>query len=219
MFLSSRLLKKAKDRLLTRAAQKHTCVFETNYRAGTVRERSPRRLFQHPAIRGITVVAVSLALSLSGCSMGKFPVRTYRMGEKVSLGPFVYTVYETQWLTQMGAEPGLRVPQHRFFLVRASVMNSGSTELAAPNVSIVDDSGKIYEELVNGESVPEWIGYLRQLKPSESAQGNLVFDVPPRHYKLRALDDTGDRMALIDIPLSFDAESPQLINPGEIRKK
>jgi hypothetical protein len=50
---SSRLLKKGKDRLLTRAAQKLTCVFATSYRAATVRERSPRRLFQHPARRTI----------------------------------------------------------------------------------------------------------------------------------------------------------------------
>jgi len=151
--------------------------------------------------------------------MGTFPVRTYQMGEKVSLGPFVYTVFETQWLTQMGEEPALRIPQHRFFLVRASVVNSGSTELTAPNVSIVDDSGKVYEELVNGEGAPEWIGYLRQLKPAESAQGNLLFDVPPRHYKLRAADETGERIALIDIPLSFNAETPQVINPSDIRKR
>jgi hypothetical protein len=30
---------KGQDRLLTRAAQKHTCVFATSYRAATVRER------------------------------------------------------------------------------------------------------------------------------------------------------------------------------------
>lgn len=165
------------------------------------------------------LLAVAAALFLSNCSMGKFPVRTYAMGEKVSLGPLIYTVYETQWLTQMGEEPALRVPQHRFFLVRASVVNSGATELTAPNLSIVDDSGKVYEELVNGEATPEWIGYLRQLKASESAQGNLLFDAPPRHYRLRALDETGERMALIDIPLTFNAETPQVINPGDIRKK
>src|SRR6266567_4301606 len=89
------------------------------------------------------LAAASLALLLNSCSMGKFPVRTYQMGE----------------------EPSLRIPQNRFFLVRASVVNSGSTELTAPNVSIVDDNGKIYPELVNGESTPQWIGYLRQLKP------------------------------------------------------
>src|SRR5262245_56999487 len=137
---------------------------------------------------GMCLATAALVLSLAGCSMGKFPVRTYQMGEKVSLGPFVYTVFETQWLTQMGEEPALRVPQHRFFLVRASVLNSGTAEMTAPNVSIVDDSGKVYEELINGEGAPEWIGYLRQLKPAESAQGNLLFDAPPRHYKLRAVD-------------------------------
>jgi hypothetical protein len=36
--LPSRMLKKGKDRLLTRAAQKHTCAFATSYRAATVRE-------------------------------------------------------------------------------------------------------------------------------------------------------------------------------------
>ena len=163
--------------------------------------------------------AVLLTSFLSSCSMGRFPVRTYQMGEKVSLGPFVYTVYETQWLTQMGEEPSRRIPQHRFFLVRASVSNSGRAEITAPNVSIVDDSGTVYEELVNGEGAPEWIGYLRQLKPAESAQGNLLFDAPPRHYKLRAVDETGERIALIDIPLSFNAETPELINPGDIRRK
>jgi hypothetical protein len=35
-FRASRLLKSAKDRLLTRAAQKHTCVFAKSYRATTV---------------------------------------------------------------------------------------------------------------------------------------------------------------------------------------
>jgi hypothetical protein len=45
----SRMLTKGKDRLLTCAAQKHTCAFAGSYRAATVREPSPRRLFQHPA--------------------------------------------------------------------------------------------------------------------------------------------------------------------------
>ena len=75
------------------------------------------------------LAAAALALLLNSCSMGKFPVRTYQMGDKVSLGSFIYTVFETQWLTQMGEEPTLRVPRHRFFLVRASVVNSGATEI------------------------------------------------------------------------------------------
>jgi len=41
--------RKAENRLLTRAAQKRDYVIADTYRAATVRERSPARLFQHPA--------------------------------------------------------------------------------------------------------------------------------------------------------------------------
>lgn len=158
------------------------------------------------------IAAISL-LGGSCSSTEKFPVRTYAMGEKVPLGPFIYNAFETQWLTHLGDDVTPRLPQHRFFLVRTSILNSGGSELIGPNLSIVDDNGNVYEELSNGEGVPQWIGYLRQLKPADSSQGNLVFDAPPRHYKLKVLDDTGERAALIDIPLSFNAESPQLPEP------
>jgi hypothetical protein len=84
---TTRMLKKGKDRLLTRAAQKHACVatscraatvretraaqkhacvFATSYRAATVRERPPRRLFQHPA--RILFAAFSFWVALAGSS-------------------------------------------------------------------------------------------------------------------------------------------------------
>jgi hypothetical protein len=56
--------------------------------------------------------------------------------------------------------------------------------------------------------VPQWIGYLRTVKPAESAQGNLVFDAPPAHYKLRLTDENEENPAYVDIPLSFGAEIP-----------
>ena len=159
---------------------------------------------------------VALCLFAGSCSSSeKFPVRTYQMGEKVTLGPFIYNAFETQWLTHLGDDVTPRLPQHRFFVIRVSILNSGGTELIGPNLSLVDDSGKVYEELSNGEGVPQWIGYLRQLKPADSSTGNLVFDAPPRHYKLKVLDETGERAALIDIPLSFNAESPQVPSPLE----
>jgi hypothetical protein len=161
----------------------------------------------------ITAVAV---LFLSSCSKDeKFPVRTYPLGEKVALGNLVYTAFETRWLTQMGEDPVPRLPQNRFFLVRVNISNSGGTETSSPALSIVDDSGKTYEELSNGENAPQWIGYLRQIKPAEAAQGNLLFDAPPRHYKLRITDETGERTALVDIPLSFNAETPEAVRPGD----
>jgi hypothetical protein len=43
------MLKKAKTRLLTRAAQNRDCVFRGAYRAATVREPVPYGTFQQPA--------------------------------------------------------------------------------------------------------------------------------------------------------------------------
>ncbi|MGA2270239.1 MAG: hypothetical protein ABSH44_17340 [Bryobacteraceae bacterium] len=156
-----------------------------------------------------TVAAVFAALVLSACSKGgSYPVRSYSLGEKVGLGHIIYTVYETQWVPQFGEGPSARVPQHRFFLVRMTAVNSGGDDVIVPNVTIENDMGASYPELQNGDGVPAWIGYLRRVKPAESAQGNLLFDVPPAHYKLRVTDEDGDHTAYIDIPLSFGAEVP-----------
>ena len=124
------------------------------------------------------------------------------------MGHIIYTVYETQWMPQLGDGPAARVPQHRFFLVRIIAVNSGSADLIVPNATIEDDKGNSYPELQNGDGVPRWIGYLRTVKPAESAQGNLVFDAPPAHYRLRITDEGEDHSAYIDIPLSFGAELP-----------
>lgn len=160
------------------------------------------------------MTAVSAALLLSGCGEQKFPVRTYPLGEKVMIGHLSYTVFETQWLTELGDPATPRVPQNRFFLVRTSIVNSGSSEVVSPNLTVEDDQGHSYPEVSNGDGVPQWIGYLRQIKPADSAQGNLVFDVPPGHYKLRVMDEDENHAALIDIPLSFNAETPQIPAPG-----
>jgi hypothetical protein len=154
------------------------------------------------------LAAVTAALLLNACSSGSMPVRSYSLGEKVGLGHIIYSVYETQWVTQFGEGPAARIPQHRFFLVSMNAVNSGSDDLIVPNVTIEDDKGNSYPELSNGEGVPNWIGFLRKVKPAESAQGNLVFDAPPGHYKLRITDENEENSAYVDIPLSFGAETP-----------
>lgn len=137
------------------------------------------------------------------------------MGDKVPVGHLIYTALETQWLPQIPQEPTPRVPQDRFFLIRISAVNSGGGDLIVPNLSIQDDHGKTFEELSNGDGVPQWIGYLRQVKPADSLQGYVVFDAPPAHYKLRVADEGGEKFAMIDIPLNFGAESPEVPLPGE----
>jgi hypothetical protein len=162
----------------------------------------------------LLLAAIIAELFLIACSPSEtsYPVRTYNLGERVDLGHIVYTVFETQWLTHIGDGAAGRIPQNRFFLVRMSATNGLGTDVMVPNVSVEDDSGTRYPELSDGEGVPQWIGFLRNVKPAESAMGNLVFDAPPRHYKLKLADETGDRIAYIDIPLSFGAETPDLLN-------
>jgi hypothetical protein len=160
------------------------------------------------------VIAV-MFLTSCGSDEKSFPVRSYNMGERVQLGHIVYTVFETQWMTHIGEGPDARVPQHRFFLVRLSAVNSSNTDIAVPSLSIQDDSGNTYHELSDGTGVPQWINYLRTVKPAESAQGNALFDAPPRHYKLKIQDEDGERTALVDIPLNFGAETPDIIQTPE----
>jgi hypothetical protein len=141
------------------------------------------------------------------------------MGEPATVGRIVYKVFETQWLTHIGQGADARVPQNRFFLVRLIATNGAGSEVIVPNFSIEDDSGGHYPELSAGEGVPQYIGYLRSLKSGESVQGNAVFDAPPRHYKLKIADDTGERTAYIDIPLSFVSETPDVPEVGGKEKK
>ena len=136
-----------------------------------------------------TFALAALACMLTGCTPSKPKVMTYEMGRRVSVGHLVYTVFETQWLTRLGSGADVRIPEHRFFLVRLSAVNGGSEQMAIPNLTIEDDQGNSYDELANGEGVSQWIGYLRQAKPAESLA------------------------ALIDIPLNFNAESPEAPKP------
>ena len=67
----------------------------------------------------------------------------------------------------------------------------------------------------NGDQVPSWIGFLRHIKPAETLQGNAVFDVPPKHYRLRVSDENDQKSEQIDIPLSFGVENPSLPPPTQ----
>jgi len=57
------------------------------------------------------LAAITAALLLNACSRGSSPpIHTYSMGEKVAAGQIIYTVYETQWMPQLGEGPAARVP-------------------------------------------------------------------------------------------------------------
>jgi hypothetical protein len=100
-----------------------------------------------------------------------------------------------------------------------SVTNSGPSDAIVPTFSISDENGKIIQELSNGDRVPQWIGFLRGVKPAETIQGYAVFDCAPRNYKVRIADETEQKIALVDIPLTFSSETPEVPAPELPEKK
>jgi hypothetical protein len=160
------------------------------------------------------VAAILTFLMLAGCSSDSSKPRTFAMGERVQLGHIIYTVFETQWMTQIGSDLDAKVPQNRFLVVRLSASNSGAADVLAPGMTVVDDDGKAYPESPNGGGVPHWLGSLREVKPAEAAQGNVVFDVPPRHYKLFLTDENEQKTAYVDLPLAFSTGSSEMPLPG-----
>ena len=136
--------------------------------------------------------------------------RVHRMGERVTVGSLVYNVFEDHWRAQLGQGTDARVPKDRFFLIRVNVVNGGATELMVPTMTLIDDAGQTYGELADGDKVPDWTGYLRKVKPAETLEGNVVFDVAPKHYRLRVSDETSQQTRDIDIPLSFSSDLPDI---------
>ena len=157
-------------------------------------------------------LALAMLVGLTACSPKEEEVAShiYQMGEHVALGPLIYTVFERQWMTQIGTGIDARIPQNRFYLVRISAVNNGSAAAIIPTISLVDDTGTAFSELQSGDGVPDFIGSLRQVAPGGTVQGNLVFDVQQKHYKLKLSDEDGKVTALVDIPLSFDSDNPDV---------
>src|SRR6266567_1139840 len=158
---------------------------------------------------------VATSISCSSSAGGNSVVPNYSMGERAQAGQLIFTVFENRWMPQIGSGTSARIPASRFLLLGLSIVNSGSNEATAAPLILIDDSGQRYPELSDGQGVPQWIGYLRRVKPADTLTGNIVFDVPARHYKLEVSDEADERKALIDIPLSFNTEQiPLPEGPG-----
>jgi len=158
--------------------------------------------------------AVAAALLLTSCGKPRDKTaHVYELGSHAETGHLIYTVFETQWLPQIGTGDTARIPKNRFFLVRLTVVNSGSEELSVPNITLQDDQGNVVQEMAEGDGVAQWLGYIRNVKPADSISGNVVFDAEPKHYRVRLSDENGEKPAQVDLPLNFTSETPQLPAP------
>lgn len=150
-------------------------------------------------------VAPCLVLLAAGCSSVSKPSNVlYAAGDKATVGPLVYSVTDTEMAQQLGDDPNnLRTPQERFYLIHVSVTNASSDEQPIPTMTLVDDQGKSYTELSDGTGVPNWLGVVRKVGPTQTEQGIIAFDAPSKHYRLRLNDPLDEREIAIDVPLNF----------------
>jgi len=165
---------------------------------------------------------LALCLVLPGCGAGGSANQTAvrQMGERVQVGPLIYTILETDWLNELPGEASPRIPQHKFLTIRATVTNSGSREINMPLLHLVDDANNQVLEIDDGKGVEEWFGIYRVIKPADTLPGRLVFDVKPGNYKL-LLSDGGDLekeiTALVSIPLRLREQ--ETFEPGVVKKE
>jgi len=147
-----------------------------------------------------------LSLGLVGCSSvaPKNNAVIYAAGDKATIGPLVYNLTDAESATTLGDDPANpRTPANRFYLIKVSVSNSGADDQPIPAMTLVDDSGQMYPELADGAGVANWLGVVRKVGGAQTEQGNVVFDAPVKHYRLRLNDTLDEKEIAIDIPLNF----------------
>ncbi len=159
-----------------------------------------------------TVVILGLFASSCRDNVKEPLVGTFNMGERAQVGQLIYTVFDTRWAISLGEQPTPRIPTNRYLILNLSIVNGGSQASNVPTFSLVDDSGQTYQELDNGEGVPNWIGVVRRVRPADSIQGTIVFDVPQKQFKLRASDED-EHYALINIPLTLGEGPVDVVPP------
>jgi hypothetical protein len=133
------------------------------------------------------------------------------MGTAVTTGPLTYTADESEWHESLNSSKGPRLPTNRFLFIHVSITNASGEEHGAPLLELVNPQGQAFQEVSEGDGVPEWMGYLRLLQAHETRSGRLLFDVPPGSYQLRVAgggDPETEQTALIDIPFQLTPETP-----------
>jgi hypothetical protein len=162
--------------------------------------------------RALSALLLVMLTLLGGCANRQSSVEVdFQMGDRVSIGPLTYNVVETVWRSQLGELFRTRVPQQRFLVMTISVTNGGGGEVSVPLLQLSNANGQLFQELADGEGVDNWIGLLRSIKPAQTIQGRVLFDVPLSSYRLRlsnGSDAASERFAWVQIPLRIDADTP-----------
>jgi hypothetical protein len=158
---------------------------------------------------------VAAVLITAGCTGGaESAVKTYALGETAEAGAFGFQVNGCDWRTRIGEGPDAKTAIHSFLVLQVGVFNRSPSDLAIPAMTLLDEDGQAHSEVPGVTADPRWLGLSHKARANEITHGNVIFDVPPGHYRLRVTDESGfDKFALIDIPLriqtDFEAVSPR----------
>lgn len=160
----------------------------------------------------ISALPVLVVLALAGCSSdapdpNKTETRTVPAGEKAAVGHLTYAIVDSQIVPQLGDVSSPRVPHDRFVLLQIAVTNSSNVDNPIPAVELVGDDGKTYNELSDGANINNWLGVVRHVEPGQTERGEVAFDAPAAHYKVRFTDESMNNEIMADLPLSFAHEN------------
>jgi hypothetical protein len=163
--------------------------------------------------------ATVLGSMLGSCASGVKVSRAVRqMGERVQVGPVIYTVLEADWHNDLGIGSKVRIPQGKFCVLRLTMTNAGNKEATVPLLHLEDEQHGSFLELTDGQGVEEWMGILRTLNPAETQQGRIVFDVRPGTYSLRVTDGAEpdrERTELVAIQFKIKESGPMTAPTGD----
>jgi len=137
--------------------------------------------------------------------------KTFKMGERAAVGLLTYNVLEATYFTQLGNVGNYQIPDKRFLVIRLSITNGGAREAEVPLFRLVDDAGVEIQEVSDASYLPGWLGIIRKIGPTQTEEGRIVFDVPPRSYRLEITDGAEpgkEKLAFVEIPIEFDTSEP-----------
>src|SRR5579862_3942452 len=156
-------------------------------------------------MRLVVPLIAAFSFLLSGCStVAGRPAKVFAAGEKATVDRLTYTIIDTQIAPRLGDDvTSARIPQNRFYIVQLAVSNAGNSEVSIPGLTLVDDSGKTYNELPDGSGLPRWLGVVRRVAPAQTEEGTVLFDAPAAHYKLKLTEESDDQDVFADLPLSY----------------
>ena len=172
--------------------------------------------FQSASSNWVGIISLSLIV-FAGCSSNKGNSgKTFGMGEDANAGKLTYTVVESEWKQALDGTSGQRLPKNQFLLLNLNITSRADAEVGVPLLSLIGKDGAEFREEDKGEGVPQWLGLLRRLAPTETMSGRIVFDVPPGGYKLRISSGGAaetETSALVEIPYHADPPAVKGIDP------